>query len=707
MGDENDRDNLLIDEDALYGLGPENGSDWLQEGMRNALLPPPASGASDWMKAGMAGVGDSDDVDGLMATRANLGRASGYGQPPRAGIDEGTNGEDGAARHEALWQEAEAVAARWIRQNNLAMDEYDTSLSDNAKSTNVSAFVDDEKWLAVILKDVHPEGEAEDSTRAYPRATYVGAANPETGKQEDRTGKLTLGDGTEYLGGFVNGLRHGEGTMVYADGSKYQGSWVRDKRHGNGALVRPDGSSYAGEWLNDMMEGAGRWAWPTGHVGDVIDGAEEAAQHTVEVVMHAGQITEFNGKPPVSFKDEPGEYEGTGPFIVGQGAGGVSFTGTGTVEYSNGDSYSGEWKDGVYDGQGTFVYPDGLGTYEGSWRAGERDGQGTMTYARSGNSFSGTWIAGKRDGEGILTWANGTQYDGGWKDDVMSGVGTLTRADGSWKKSEYENGRPVKLLEEHEVEQEEPTAADGGGDDEVDGADLDGLLARAIGDAISTHRETGLPLQGHHTVSFAIGDVYEGEWVNGRRHGKGKETVGIKGDVVYEGEWINNMRHGQGKLTYYNIGFPAEGGRDYITGGTTAAAISGHTSSYEGGFKADKKHGIGVFTYSDGTWVKAMWENGTQTQGEPLEMGGFVLSREGGDHIQSEDDEAADSDARQPWGRVVAGQGVVCGGVAETPAETVTQSKLEREINALGEKLMLMSQRVAAGAVDQDVKDRL
>ena len=42
--DENDRDNLLIDEDALYGLGPENGSDWLQEGMRNALLPPPASG---------------------------------------------------------------------------------------------------------------------------------------------------------------------------------------------------------------------------------------------------------------------------------------------------------------------------------------------------------------------------------------------------------------------------------------------------------------------------------------------------------------------------------------------------------------------------------------------------------------------------------------------------------------------------------------
>eukprot|EP01048_Picozoa_sp_COSAG05_P010877 COSAG05_NODE_985_length_6290_cov_2.922953_1_plen_729_part_00 len=696
---------LPIDEDLLYGLGPDNGSDWLKEGMRNVLQPPPSDGVSDWMKAGMQAVGEPEDIDGLQAIRVDLSRASGRGPPAVEG-----GAEECANRHEVRWQEAETVAARWIRQNNFAMDEHDISFSDSAIGGSAPLMFDDENWLGELLKDTLPQSEAEDATRAYPGGFYVGGSNPETGKKEDRSGRLTFEDGTEYFGGFVDGLRHGEGAMTYADGSKYQGSWVAGKRHGNGALVRTDGSSYAGGWHNDTMEGAGRWAWPTPPGAGDSESAAKEEEHTVEVVMREGKIVEFNGEPPVSLKDDPDEYNCTGDFVGGQGAGGISFTGTATIEYSNGDSYSGEWKDGLYDGQGTFVYPDGLGTYTGGWKAGERHGEGTLTYARSGNTFSGTWVEGKRCGEGTLTWATGARYVGGWTDDMMAGVGTMTRADGSWTKYEYENGRPGKLLEEHvEVDDEvgETPRTTGEEGNAASGGDLNSLLSMAIASAITTDHETGLPLEGRHTVSSTDGTVYDGEFVRGVRHGQGKETVGIKGDAVYEGSWVNNMREGQGKLTYYDVGLPGKGGSSHATGGVAAATTIGNIlSTYEGEWKADKKHGIGVFTYSDGTWVKAKWIHGIQELGEPLESGGFVpSSRKHGDDATPDANETGEDEAWQQLGTVVVGQGAVCGGVAETPADTVIQASLEREIETLGETLKLMSERVLASSVDQDGQD--
>ena len=43
---------------------------------------------------------------------------------------------------------------------------------------------------------------------------------------------------------------------------------------------------------------------------------------------------------------------------------------------------------------------------------------------------------------------------------------------------------------------------------------------------------------------------YEGEYSNGKKHGKGKEYVG---KLQYEGEFLNGKRHGRGKI-YNNKG---------------------------------------------------------------------------------------------------------------------------------------------------------
>ena len=49
-------------------------------------------------------------------------------------------------------------------------------------------------------------------------------------------------------------------------------------------------------------------------------------------------------------------------------------------------------------------------------------------------------------------------------------------------------------------------------------------------------------------MTFANGDIYEGEFMFGQRTGKGKFTWPI-GDV-YEGDFMGDQMHGKGKVTF-------------------------------------------------------------------------------------------------------------------------------------------------------------
>jgi len=45
--------------------------------------------------------------------------------------------------------------------------------------------------------------------------------------------------------------------------------------------------------------------------------------------------------------------------------------------------------------------------------------------------------------------------------------------------------------------------------------------------------------------------IFEGEYLNGKRHGKGKEYYG-DGKLFFEGEYLNGKRNGRGKEYYEN-----------------------------------------------------------------------------------------------------------------------------------------------------------
>ena len=87
--------------------------------------------------------------------------------------------------------------------------------------------------------------------------------------------------------------------------------------------------------------------------------------------------------------------------------------GKGTMVWTNGDTYEGEWENGEIHGQGTMVWTNG-DTYEGEWENGEEHGQGTMVWV-NGDTYEGEWKNGAIHGQGKYVWADGETYEGEWK----------------------------------------------------------------------------------------------------------------------------------------------------------------------------------------------------------------------------------------------------------------------------------------------------
>lgn len=113
------------------------------------------------------------------------------------------------------------------------------------------------------------------------------------------------------------------------------------------------------------------------------------------------------------------------------------------MEYTLSDghtvSYTGQWKDGMPDGQGRGVYTSG-DVYEGQWEKGEESGQGIYTWA-DGHVYEGEFANNARNGQGVMTWAGGGVYEGEWKDGKRKGQGTMTFADGTVYEGEWMNDR--------------------------------------------------------------------------------------------------------------------------------------------------------------------------------------------------------------------------------------------------------------------------
>ena len=88
-------------------------------------------------------------------------------------------------------------------------------------------------------------------------------------------------------------------------------------------------------------------------------------------------------------------------------------------------------------------------------------------------------------------------------------------------------------------------------------------------------------------ITYESGDVYEGKFLNGMKHGEGKMTY-ANGDK-YEGEWKDGKKNGDGTYIYAN--------GDIV----------------KGKWKNGKMNGDGTYIYANGDIVKGKWKNGELT----------------------------------------------------------------------------------------------
>ena len=81
---------------------------------------------------------------------------------------------------------------------------------------------------------------------------------------------------------------------------------------------------------------------------------------------------------------------------------------------------------------------------------------------------------------------------------------------------------------------------------------------------------------GNRKAVFSNGTTYDGEWLNGKPHGRG--TLNHVSGSVYEGSYENGLQHGYGKYTQKK-------------------PDGSIRQTYEGDFLQDKHSGWGVLTF--------------------------------------------------------------------------------------------------------------
>jgi len=112
---------------------------------------------------------------------------------------------------------------------------------------------------------------------------------------------------------------------------------------------------------------------------------------------------------------------------------------------------------------------------------------------------------------------------------------------------------------------------------------------------------------GHFVEQYGADGKYEGEFLHGMRHGKGRYE--FKGEI-YDGEWKWDNRHGLGLLNC-NDGTTIEG--EWQNGkphGLGKVVDKKGTVVYEGEFKDGKRHGLGRQVFESGDMYDGGWQQG-------------------------------------------------------------------------------------------------
>ncbi len=307
--------------------------------------------------------------------------------------------------------------------------------------------------------------------------TYTGPW--ENGKPSGK-GTFVFDDGRiTYTGNFVSGVRSGYGEQIYSYGASYKGNWKDDKFSGSGTYVYMDGDSYEGNWSNGHENGSGVYRFSNSYSdenlqGGRIEGTWEKGSVKTGKIFYVNGDTYNGAITLISMKSGYGtytwadgrRYEGNWKYNDMEGEG-TLYKADGTIDqagtwkanklvkssipatpsvstvpaepeapavtkvtnepytmvtskFSVSGTYTGQWKDGKPNGEGTMTmtqsderWDKGDTLYSAKWVNGLIEGYGQWRSAVDG-AYDGNFSKGLKSGKGKMWFSDGTVYDGQW-----------------------------------------------------------------------------------------------------------------------------------------------------------------------------------------------------------------------------------------------------------------------------------------------------
>ncbi len=332
------------------------------------------------------------------------------------------------------------------------------------------------------------------------------------------------------------------------------------------------------------------------------------------------------------------DKKGDGSFYFGELKDDVR-SGMGSYVWENSSSYHGNWKKGEMTGQGTFYYADG-GIYKGNFKDGKFSGIGVLEQA-NGNTYTGNFEEGKQAGKGKFVYANGDIYEGEFRNNKITGTGTMLFIDGSKYEGDWLNGQYH--------EKGTLTRKDGF---YIKGAFLNGNES-IVKYYNPNHQEVtklvyyDLPESGFAKRKLENGDVYEGNWLNGKYHGEGKisYTNGNKFEgqffegnrkyglfiwlsgSSYFGEFVNNQATGKTRFTWANGDYYIGEYLNWKLTGFGTLYFKTSQSIYEGNWLDSKLNGKGKITKKNGYYKEGLFNNSVEVSVKYYDPNGKEVTR--------------------------------------------------------------------------------
>jgi len=231
--------------------------------------------------------------------------------------------------------------------------------------------------------------------------------------------------------------------------------------------------------------------------------------------------------------------------------------------------------------------------YESKGAEGEATAQSIMS-SKEECHYEGKMLDFKPNGLGRMVYiSRGETYNGDWWKGMRHGKGEHDYSDGRYASGHFMFDR----FRKGEMNYPEGDIYEGEfKDDKKHGKGTytwnDG--SKYTGDWKNGKRD------GNGTFTSSNGRVYSGDWLEDKKHGKGiiKHTSG----TTYEGEWSNDKMHGKGKKVC----------RDY---------------TYDGSWKEGSKHGKGKKILANGDVFSGVWSGGKIGNGLLKESSGAVYKQ--------------------------------------------------------------------------------